>query len=63
MKCFEQKESNYTSKKNKQRHSMNSLILGKIAEANLDYRLSKKSSKDKDDYIKTINEALEGNLK
>ena len=38
-------------------------ILGKIAEANLDYRLSKKSSKDKDDYIKTINEALEGNLK
>ena len=63
MKCFEQKESNYTSKKNKQRHSMNSLILGKIAEANLDYRLSKKSSKDKDDYIKMINEALEGNLK
>ena len=57
MKCFEQ--SAYEIKMGKKSIK----ILGKIAEANLDYRLSKKSSKDKDDYIKIINEALEGNLK
>jgi hypothetical protein len=57
MKCFEQ--SAYEIGMGKRSIK----ILGKIAEANLDYRLSKKSSKDKDDYIKTINEALEGNLK
>tara|TARA_R110000765_G_scaffold22118_1_gene56801 strand:- start:1400 stop:1573 length:174 start_codon:yes stop_codon:yes gene_type:complete len=57
MKCFEQ--SAYEIKMGKRSIK----ILGKIGEANLDYRLSKKSSKDKDDYIKTINEALEGNLK
>ena len=57
MKCFEQ--SAYEIKMGKKSIK----ILGKIAEANLDYRLSKKSSKDKDDYIKMINEALEGNLK
>jgi len=63
MDCFEQSAVRTQIEYELKMGKKSIKILGKIAEAHLDYTMSKKSSKDKDDYIKTIDEALKGNLK